>query len=429
MHDLKYIVENYSIVRKNFEKRGVDLHILEKIVGLDKERRALIRSVEDKRFELKQLSKKIGPLKAKGEDAKGLVQKVLEIKSKLENDNEKLEEVLGEQKFFLFSLPNLIADDTPDGRDEEENKEIKRWGQQKKFNFKPKDHIEIAETLGIIDFEKASELTGSRFVIYKGDLAKLERALINFFLSFLTEKKGYLEIIPPFIVHERSLLGTGQLPKFKEDLFKIEGHDWFLIPTAEVPLTNLRRDEIFSKDELPLKYCANTPCFRSEAGSYGRDTRGLIRLHQFNKVEMVNIVHAQESVAAHEEMLSCAIELLEMLELPYRQVLLCSGDIGFSAYKCFDLEVWLPAQEKYREISSISNCWDFQARRAGIRYRNAQGRPQYAHTLNGSGLAVGRTVVAILENYQQDDGSVVIPSVLRPFMGGKERIVKDPLSF
>ena len=425
MHNLKYIVENHDVVRKNFQKRGTDLHILEKIVTLDQKRRELIRSVDDKRRGLKQLSNKIGPLKRRGENTEELVQKVADIKSVLENENKKLGEIFGEQQFLLSSLPNLIASDIPEGRDEKENREIKRWGHQKKFDFEPKDHVEVAEKLGILNFEKASELTGARFAIYRGDLAKLERALINFFLTFLTEKKGYEEIIPPFIVHERSLFGTGQLPKFKEDLFKIEGRDWFLIPTAEVPLTNLKRDELFSKEELPLKYCAYSPCFRSEAGSYGKDTKGLIRLHQFNKVEMVNIVHAQESVGAHEEMLSCAIELLEMLELPYRQVLLCSGDIGFSARKCFDLEVWLPSQRRYREISSISNCWDFQARRAGIRYRNDQGKPEYAHTLNGSGLAVGRTVVSILENYQQADGSVIIPSALRPFMGGKERIVKN----
>lgn len=429
MHDLKYIVENQDMVRKNFQKRGVDLHILEKIVTLDQKRKGLTQSVEHKRFELNQLSKEIGPLKKSGKNTDKLVQKVAQLKSKLENENKTLEEILGEQKFLLSSLPNLISDDVPKGKDENENKEIKRWGKPKKFDFLPKDHVEVAEKLGVIDFEKASELTGARFVIYKNDLAKLERALINFFITFLTEKKGYQEIIPPFMVHERSLFGTGQLPKFKEDLFKIEGHDWFLIPTAEVPLTNLKRDELFSKDELPLKYCAYTPCFRSEAGSYGKDTRGLIRLHQFNKVEMVNIIHAEESVLAHEEMLSCAVELLETLELPYRQVLLCSGDTGFSARKCFDLEVWLPAPGRYREISSISNCWDFQARRAGIRYRNHQGKPEYAHTLNGSGLAVGRTVVAILENYQQADGSVIIPQALHPFMGGQERIVKNPLPF
>ena len=285
--------------------------------------------------------------------------------------------------------------------------------------------MEIAENLDVIDFAKASEITGARFVIYKKDLAKLERALINFFIEFLGQKKGYQEILPPLIVHERSLFGTGQLPKFKEDLFKIERHDWFLIPTSEVPLTNLKRDELFAGDELPLKYCAYTPCFRSEAGSYGKDTRGLIRLHQFNKVEMVNIVAAQDSERAHEEMVGCAMELLEILRLPYRQVLLCSGDIGFSARKCYDLEVWLPAQSRYREISSVSNCWDFQARRAQIRYRNEQGRPEYAHTLNGSGLAVGRTVVAILENCQQTDGSVLIPEALRPHMGGQESIVKN----
>ena len=425
MHDLKYIIENEKEVRRNIKKRKIDLHILEKIIEMDSERKGLIQLVEEKRFDLKELAKKIGPLKKSGGDASEFVNQVAGIKSKLEDEDKLLQEILGEQNFLLSSLPNLIADDVPEGKDEGENQEIKKWGTPREFDFAPKDHVNIAENLNIIDFEKASELAGARFVIYKNDLAKLERALINFFITFLTEKKGHQEILPPFIAHERSLFGTGQLPRFQEDLFKIEGHDWFLIPTAEVPLTNLKRDEIFSEEELPLKYCAYTPCFRSEAGSYGRDTRGLIRLHQFNKVEMVNIVSAQESCGAHQEMTDCAMELLEMLELPYRQVLLCSGDIGFSARKCFDLEVWLPAQNCYREISSISNCWDFQARRASIRYRNSKGRPEYAHTLNGSGLAVGRTVVAILENYQQSNGEVVIPRALRPYMGGQERMVKN----
>ena len=424
MHDLKYLTENQDVVRENLSKRNIDLHIFDKVLELDDKRKGLIRSVDSRRFELKKLSQKIGPLKKEGKDASKLVKKVSETKLILADENESLKEILGEQRFLLSSLPNLIANDVPEGKGEGGNQEIKRWGEPPSFDFLPLDHVALAEQLGVVDFEKASELTGARFAIYKNDLAKLERALINFFLEFLTEKKGYQEIIPPFIVHERALFGTGQLPKFKEDLFKIEGHDWFLIPTAEVPLTNLKRDELFSLQELPLKYCAYTPCFRSEAGSYGQDTRGLIRLHQFNKVEMVNIVGAQASEEAHREMLDCAMELLELLGLAYRQVLLCSGDIGFSARKCFDLEVWLPGQQRYREISSVSNCWDFQARRAGIRYRNSQGRPEYAHTLNGSGLAVGRTVVAILENYQRADGSVAIPGALRCLMGGQERIVK-----
>ena len=424
MHDLKYIIENKDSVRGNLGKRGIDLHILERAIALDDDRKAKIQTVEKKRSQLKQLAKEIGARKKSGQEASVLIEKVSQIKFDLERDDKELEETLGEQKFLLSSLPNLIADDVPLGIDEADNVELKKWGTLPQFDFSPRDHVDVAESLGLLDFEKASEMTGARFVVYKNDLAKLERALINFFITFLTEKKGYHEIIPPFIVHERSLYGTGQLPKFKDDLFKIEGHDWYLIPTAEVPLTNLKRDELFAAKELPLKYCAYSPCFRSEAGSYGRDTRGLIRLHQFNKVEMVNIVRAQDSEKAHQEMVACAMELLEVLHLPYRQVLLCSGDIGFSARKCFDLEVWLPVQSRYREISSVSNCWDFQARRAGIRYREGQERPQFAHTLNGSGLAVGRTVVAILENYQQPDGSVLIPEVIRPFMGGQERIVK-----
>ena len=425
MHDLKYIINNQDEVKENFKKRKVDLHILEEVISLDEERRKLTHEVEDKRFQLKKIAKEIWVSQKNGENVSSLKEKVREIKLKLEKEDENLEEVTGKQSFLLTTLPNLIAEDVPEGSTEEHNKELKKWGKIRELDFIPRDHVEIAENLGIIDFEKAAILTGARFVIYKNELAKLERAAINFFLSFLTEKKNYQEIIPPFIVHERALFGTGQLPRFKEDLFKIEGRDWYLIPTAEVPLTNLKRDELFAEKELPLKYCAYTPCFRSEAGSYGRDTRGLIRLHQFNKVEMVNIVGEEDSLAAHEEMLVCAMELLEMLELPYRQVLLCSGDIGFSARKCYDLEVWLPGQKKYREISSVSNCWDFQARRANIRYRNQKGRPIYAHTLNGSGLAVGRTILAILENYQEANGDVVIPTVLRPFMGGQVRIVKN----
>ena len=422
MHDLKFLIQNESSVRENFNKRGVDITVFDKVVELDHLRKSLIHSVEKMRFSLNQYSKEIGQLKKKGQSAQDLIEKVAETKKQLESENKRKDEILGQQNFLLASLPNLTAEDVPHGQDEQDNKEVKRWGTPKEFDFTPKDHVDIALGLKMIEFEKAAEITGSRFVICKSDLAKLARALTNFFITVLADKRGYQEIDPPAIVHERALFGTGQLPKFKQDLFKIEGHDWFLIPTAEVPLTNLKRDEIFSHKELPLKYCAATPCFRSEAGSYGKDTRGLIRLHQFHKVEMVNIVAADQSEQAHQEMADCARELLEKLQLPYRQVVLCTGDIGFSARKCFDFEVWLPAQKTYREISSVSNCWDFQARRAGIRYRNQRGQVEYAHTLNGSGLAVGRTVVAILENYQLSDGSVAIPQVLHPFMGGQEKL-------
>lgn len=422
MLNLKFVVENVEAVKENLSKRSADVHIIDTVVELDEKRKKLTHKVETSRAEVKSLSKQIGPLKQKGEDASDLMAKVAQAKSSIDEDTKTLDEILGEQNFLLSSLPNLIADDVPVGKDEADNKLITTFGDPKKFDFEPKDHVALGEDLGMLDFEKASEITGARFVVYKKDIAKLERACINFFLNELTSKKEYEEIIPPFIVHERSLYGTGQLPKFKEDLFKIEGNDWYLIPTAEVPLTNLKRDELFQGSELPLKYCGYTPCFRSEAGSHGKDTRGLIRLHQFNKVEMVNIVAADKSEEAHEAMLSCAKDLLEQLGLAYRVMLLCSGDIGFGARRCYDIEVWLPAQNKYREISSISNCWDFQARRANIRYRNAENKPEFAHTLNGSGLAVGRTVVAIMENYQQADGSIKVPDVLIPYMGGQEYI-------
>lgn len=424
MLDLKFVVENKDEVIANLQKRKADTHIIETVVELDTKRKELISSVESTRAEVKKLSKEIGQLKKNGEDASDLMLKVGELKSGITSKEQELDEVQGEQKFLLSSVPNIISDEVPVGDSDEDNTEVFKYSEPIKLSFEPKDHVALGENLGMLDFEKASEITGARFAVYKGGLAKLERALINFFIDFLTDVNQYEEIIPPFIVHERSLYGTGQLPKFKEDLFKIEGHDWYLIPTAEVPLTNLKRDELFQGSELPLKYCGYTPCFRSEAGSHGKDTRGLIRLHQFNKVEMVNIVAPEESEKAHEAMVGCAEELLQRLELPYRKMLLCSGDIGFGARKCYDLEVWLPAQDKYREISSVSNCWDFQARRAGIRYRAADNKPVFAHTLNGSGLAVGRTVVAILENYQQEDGSIKVPTALRPYMGNQEYIAK-----
>lgn len=425
MLDLKHVVENHEDVKANLEKRKADTHIIEAIVELDSKRKTLIQEVESARAKVKSLSKEIGPNKKAGEDTTELMNEVANAKKVIGDQEGKLQEVEGEQLFLLSSIPNLIDDSVPVGADEENNQKVSSFGTPKTFDFEPKDHVDIGEGLGMLDFEKASQITGARFALYKGGLARLERGLINMFLDFLTLEQGYEEVVPPFIVHEDSLYGTGQLPKFKEDLFKLEGKDWYLIPTAEVPLTNIKRKELFDKKELPIKVCGITPCFRSEAGSYGKDTRGLIRLHQFNKVEMVNIVNAKDSEAAHEDMVRCAETLLERLELPYQRMLLCSGDIGFGARKCFDLEVWLPAQNKFREISSVSNCWDFQARRAGIRYRNDENKPEFAHTLNGSGLAVGRTVVAILENFQNADGSVTIPDALRPFMGGIERLSKN----
>jgi seryl-tRNA synthetase len=424
MHDLKHFVENINLYKENFEKRGSVDSSFDSILKLSEQRKELIQESEEKRALVKTLSKQIGPLKKAGESADELMAEVARAKIIIESSESTLNEITSKINDILSRMPNLISEDVPVGTDEESNVEVSKWGEPKKFDFDVKDHHDLGETLGMLDFERGARLTGSRFVVYKGQLAKLERALINFFLD-QHEEAGYEEAIPPYIVNRETMYGTGQLPKFEEDLFKLnDERDWFLIPTAEVPLTNLKRNELFEASELPLKYSAFTPCFRSEAGSYGKDTRGLMRLHQFNKVEMVNIVSTEDSEKAHEAMVNQATMLLEKLGLPYRKMLLCSGDIGFGARKCFDLEVWIPSQEKYREISSISNCWDFQARRAKIRYRGEDGKPKFAHTLNGSGLAVGRTVLAIMENYQNEDGSITVPEVLVPYMGGKTKISK-----
>jgi len=425
VHDIKFFEENKLYVDSNLKKRGFDTSAVEESISLNTKRKDLIQIVEQKRSEVKSLSKEIGQLKKSGKDAENLMNQVAQIKTSVESDIIKLEEAQTLLNKSLSVIPNLVAEEVPEGLTEDDNKEIDKWGEIKSFSFKPKDHVTLGESLEMLDFEAGAKLTGSRFVVYKGMVARLERALINYMLDQHTDN-DYTEIIPPFIVNNEALFGTGQLPKFEEDLFKLGNDDksWYLIPTAEVPLTNLKKGELFSKKELPLKYVAYTPCFRSEAGSYGKDTRGLIRLHQFNKVELVNIVSAEDSEKAHEEMINRACSILQALKLPYRSLLLCGGDIGFGARKCIDLEVWLPGQNKYREISSLSNCWDFQARRASIRYRDKDGRPQFAHTLNGSGLAVGRTVVAILENYQSEDGSIDVPDVLVPYMGGISKITR-----
>jgi len=425
VHDIKSFENNVEEVKSNLSKRNFDLGPVEDVLLLNGKRKELIQFVEAKRAEIKRTSKEIGMLKKKGDDASSQMAKVSELKKSISEKDNDLEQVENELKAKLSIIPNLLASDVPQGKDEEDNIEVRKWGNPREFTFPIKDHVELGESLGQLDFERGAKLTGSRFVVLRGELARLERALINFFIDEHL-KKGYEEVLPPFIVNDEALYGTGQLPKFEEDLFKLrmEGRNWYLIPTAEVPLTNLRKDELFKKDELPQKFCAYTPCFRSEAGSHGKDTRGLIRLHQFNKVEMVYIVDAESSEAAHEEMVSQARFLLEKLELPYREILLCGGDIGFGARRCIDFEVWLPGQDKYREISSVSNCWDFQARRANIRYRNDEGKPTFAHTLNGSGLAVGRTLVAIMENYQREDGSIQIPKVLQGYMGGTAVINK-----
>lgn len=421
MIDLKLIEDNADMIKKNLSKRKFETSLIDEINVLNHARKQFIKIVEEGRSKVKNLSQEVGNLKKQGKDATSLMNEVAKIKTDIEDSEKKLGEVQIDIDNRLMVIPNLLADDVPQGASEADNKEVSRWGTPKKFDFPVKDHTDLGEKLGMLDFEIAAKMTGSRFVVYKDQLARLERAIANYMIDFHL-KRGYEEIMPPYIVHERALVGTGQLPKFKQDLFKIEGMDWYLIPTSEVPVTNLKREEIFSATELPLKYVSYTPCFRSEAGSYGKDTKGLIRMHQFNKVEMVCITSAEDSKRAHEEMIKSACDILEELKLPYRALLLCSADIGFGSQKTIDLEVWLPSQNTYREISSISNCWDFQARRAQIRYKAGEGKPQFAHTLNGSGLAVGRTLVAILENCQTAEGFIEIPKVLVPYMGGIEVI-------
>lgn len=427
MHDIKLIEADVEAFKANLAKRNFDSTIVDKVVSLNSERKKLTTSVETNQSQVKAKSKEIGMFMKNGEKdkAEAIKEEVANLKKAMVQDEDRLVEVKRDLDTALSTMPNLLAEDTPIGNDDTDNVEVKKWGEPKKFNFKVKDHADLGEDLGMLDFEKAAQLTGARFCVYKKHLARMERALANYMLDFHLGR-GYEEIIPPFIVNDQTLYGTGQLPKFEEDLFKLtlEDKNWYLIPTSEVPVTNLKAQEIFDPSEFPLKYTAYTPCFRSEAGSHGKDTRGLIRVHQFNKVEMVNIVHPDESDKTLDEMVNSAETILENLGLAYRTVRLCSGDVGFGAKKTFDLEVWIPSQETYREISSCSNCWDFQARRASIRFKKQGEKPQFAHTLNGSGLAVGRTLVAIMENYQNEDGSITVPEALRPYMGGLEKISK-----
>jgi len=425
MLDIRLIRERPDWVKARLATRGGDYPI-DRLLELDAERRRLVAEVDALRHERKALSEEIGRAKREGCEVPELVARVREVGERLKALEERLREVEARVEALLLEIPNLPHESVPLGEDETQNQVVKRWGEPPRFGFEPKPHWEIGVRLGILDFERAAKITGSRFVVYRGAGALLERALINFMLDLHVKKHGYQEVLPPFIVNEATMVGTGQLPKFKEDLFKLEGWDYYLIPTAEVPVTNLHRGEILPEEALPLYYTAYTPCFRSEAGAHGRDTRGIIRQHQFNKVELVKITTPETSYEELESLLLDAEEVLQLLGLPYRVVLLCTGDLGFSAAKTYDIEVWAPGQGRFVEISSCSNCEDFQARRANIRYRpRGGGKPRFVHTLNGSGVAVGRTVMAILENYQQADGSVLIPEVLRPYMGGLERI--EPL--
>ncbi len=424
MLDLNLLRERPDFVKERLKLRGGDYPI-DKILSLDEERRRLIARVETLRHERKVKSEEIGRLKRIGDEdsASLLAQEVKSLGERLKEFEDELSRVEEELKELLITLPNLPHVSVPVGESDKDNVVVKRWGEPPKFDFEPKPHWDIGVNLGILDFERAAKIAGSRFAVYYGAGALLERALINFMLDLHTKKHGYKEVLPPFLVNSASMFGTGQLPKFREELFKVEDWDFYLIPTAEVPVTNLHRDEILPEEALPLYYTAYTPCFRAEAGAHGRDTRGIIRQHQFNKVELVKFVVPETSYDELESLLLDAEEVLQLLGLHYRVVVLCTGDLGFAAAKTYDIEVWAPGQGRYVEISSCSNFEDFQARRANIRYRpKGGGKPRFVHTLNGSGLAVGRTVMAILENFQQEDGSVIIPEVLRPYMGGIERL-------
>ncbi len=427
MLDIKLIREKPEWVKDRLKTRGEEYPV-DEVLSLDKKRRELIQKVESLRHERREKSERIGRLKREGkeEEAKALSEKVKAIGEELKSLEAELRKVEEALRLKLSLIPNIPHESVPVGKDETENVVVKRWGDLPQFDFEPKPQWEIGEALGILDFERAGKITGSRFVVYWNEGALLERALINFMLDLHVKKHGYKEVLPPFIVNEKTLFGTAQLPKFKEDLFKLEDWEYYLVPTAEVPVTNLHQNEILPEEVLPLYYTAYTPCFRSEAGSYGKDIRGIIRQHQFNKVELVKITTPETSYDELESLLLDAEEVLQLLGLPYRVVVLCTGDLGFAASKTYDIEVWAPGQNRFVEISSCSNCEDYQARRANIRYRpKGGGKPRFVHTLNGSGLAVGRTVMAILENYQQKDGSVVIPEVLRPYMGGLEIIKKE----
>ncbi len=422
MLDVKLLRENLDLVKRRMATRGAEIN-WNQFVSLDLERREALSAIEKLKERKNRLSGEIGKLKKSGADAGALMREVEEVSEAIRNGDKPLADIEARFEALMLSLPNLPNESVTIGKNADDNKEIRRWGEPGSFDFKPKNHWDIGEELGILDFGRAAKIAGARFALYRDAGARLERALINFMLDLHTTENGYTEMLPPALANRASLIGTGQLPKFEEDLFRIAQGDYFLIPTAEVPLTNMHRDEIIEREQLPIKYVSYTPCFRSEAGSYGKDVRGLIRQHQFNKVEMVKFTEPETSYRELESMVLNAEEVLKRLQLPYRVVELCTGDMGFASAKTYDLEVWLPGQNAYREISSCSNCEDFQARRAQIRYRKEQkGRPIFVHTLNGSGLAVGRTLVAVLENHQQKDGSVVIPAALRPYMGGLERI-------
>jgi seryl-tRNA synthetase len=425
MLDRKFVEDNPGLVAEKIRSRG-DKIDLSGLLELAEKKKSYLSRIEKLRHELNASSKEIGRLKKAGEDASRLINAMKEVSCRIKELDSEYKQMDAKLNDILLDIPNLPADSVPVGRTEADNVETRKIGNKPEFDFKPKAHWDIGSDLGILDFEKAAKLAGARFAVYLGAGALMERALINFMLDIHTREHGYKEVLPPFIANQESLTGTGNLPKFEEDLFKLKGTDWYLIPTAEVPLTNLHRSEIIEGDTLPQRFAAYTPCFRSEAGSYGKDIRGLIRQHQFNKVEMMCFVRPEDSYAELERLTSHAETVLKRLGLHYRVIELCTGDLGFAGAKTYDLEIWMPNRNGYVEISSCTNCEDFQARRAGIRFkRDPKAKTEYVHTLNGSGVAIGRTVSAILETFQQEDGSVIIPEALRPYMHGMETITKS----
>ena len=424
MLDPKLIRADVEKVAEQLARRGFVLDVTA-ITALEEERKSVQVETQQLQNEKNTSAKAIGQAKAKGEDIQPLLDAVANLGDQLKAAESKLDEIQEKLNDILLGVPNILSEDVPDGKDEDDNVEIRRWGEPGKFDFEAKDHVDLGEALNLLSFDTATKITGSRFSVMSGGIARLHRALAQFMLDTHIQKHGYTEVYVPYLVNSDSLRGTGQLPKFEEDLFKLETDPpFYLIPTAEVPVTNIVRDTIVDAKDMPLRYVCHTPCFRSEAGSYGKDTRGMIRQHQFDKVELVQIVQPENSSQAHEELTSHAEAILQALELPYRVVTLCAGDTGFSAAKTYDLEVWLPGQEKYREISSCSNFEDFQARRLMARWRDSgsKQKPELVHTINGSGLAVGRAMVAVMENYQQKDGSIAIPKVLQPYMNGIDKL-------
>ncbi len=422
MLDIKRIREDFEGVKKALEKRGKK-YDLESFLILDEKRRNLLQQVEELKNKQNTTSKQVPILKKEGKDTTNLMSEMKELSEKIKGLDNNVREVDEEIKTLLYSIPNTPNDKVPAGLDDSENEEIRKWGEPRKFEFEPKPHWDLGEAHDILDFSRAAKITGARFTVYKGLGARLERALINFMLDTHIDKHGYVEVIPPQMVNKDSMYGTGQLPKFEEDMFKVSNNGYYLVPTAEVPVTNLYRDEILNGSDLTINHCAFTACFRAEAGSAGRDTRGLIRQHQFNKVELVKFTRPEKSYEELEKLTNDAENILKLLNLPYRVVRLCGGDLGFSSAMTYDIEVWLPSYNRYVEISSCSNFEDFQARRANIKFKdNIKDKATLVHTLNGSGLAIGRTVSAILENFQQEDGSIIIPDILVPYMGGINKI-------